>query len=309
VYDYGNGENIAIVRWNSQEPGYEFLIKDKWNNSPATEQLFLDGVNNSLYEFAFDPISKMIYCIEADGLLLVPIDFSSGDIQNAIEINNQIGPVGNLHWHHTEEKIYCLQGNFELGGYHVSTLDHETGILETVGNNINIDWGSNSTWVSYLDEVNNRLLLSAFNYEENSRLISIDLLTGELLSDITLIEHDPNDLFEMQDRFTNPIYSISEDAVIGLYYGDGTIFTGVQELEKAQFQMFPNPCSDHFSINTGPESLIESVKIMDMEGRLCQENYSISPASPILIYDLQTGIYTVQITQNGQVLNQKLLIK
>ncbi len=98
---------------------------------------------------------------------------------------------------------------------------------------------------------------------------------------------------------------------------NGTIYkfsTGVNvgllshSTRSKDFSIYPNPSKDFIRISSNKINAldIQSVAIIDIKGQLIKQVNSLTD-NKIDISDLNTGVYTVRITSNSEIINKKLI--
>ncbi|NCN86672.1 T9SS type A sorting domain-containing protein [archaeon] len=108
------------------------------------------------------------------------------------------------------------------------------------------------------------------------------------------------------------ISNLSIDSVQYINQQKPTGFDNVNDLEKKLYFAYPNPFIDKVKINTNPSSMEKThIKIYSTDGRL-QQVYTEEGFTEQVELDLSklnTGIYLMQITQDGKTSTQKILKK
>lgn len=126
--------------------------------------------------------------------------------------------------------------------------------------------------------------------------------------------HTPNDTIEtlnftfMSNVVKATVATLAEEAEIqhsGLAVESINLeVNGVGEMEKLNFQIFPNPASSSFEIEC--KFHIQNLKIIDNEGKTVLEQKN--PAKEIDVSNLKTGVYIiVAATRKGDIINQLVI--
>ena len=142
--------------------------------------------------------------------------------------------------------------------------------------------------------------LSQTNYPLSAayQLFEIDF------SSIETVENNPN--FKVRLRFTGS--NMTEDLGNRVTFNNISttgveIGLGVNDNSKLDFKIFPNPVSSKLNIVHQYNNL--SYKLFSIDGKLIQEGSVID--SEIDLYPLQSGIYLLQLTSNGNSAITKLV--
>ncbi|MDC3253199.1 Omp28-related outer membrane protein, partial [Crocinitomicaceae bacterium] len=97
--------------------------------------------------------------------------------------------------------------------------------------------------------------------------------------------------------------------------GKSTVFsnTGIQELTNASFRMYPNPSNEFAFIEASFDNSEVSVVMIDMAGKeVASRNYGIVSAGaklPINTMSLESGVYLVNLSIDGIMLTQRLIVE
>jgi hypothetical protein len=92
---------------------------------------------------------------------------------------------------------------------------------------------------------------------------------------------------------------------------DGNLVTGIEEMPTLSFQIYPNP-SQTGNISLEADDIIESVRVIDLMGRVVEDRKIPIPSAAIqlTLSNLRTGLYFVQIRTSDKRLGiQKLIIQ
>jgi len=82
---------------------------------------------------------------------------------------------------------------------------------------------------------------------------------------------------------------------------------GIDELQIADFSVYPNPASNQLTIENGLE-LEMQISIMNIEGKIIYTNEFSGTSSTIDVSNLNAGIYLVQIfTESGNTVNRVVI--
>lgn len=91
-----------------------------------------------------------------------------------------------------------------------------------------------------------------------------------------------------------------------IYFSENAT-TGINELAKDKFVMYPNPASDVLAINAGAS--IEKLVVYNMLGQLVMEVQRSADSISVNVSQLQAGTYIVHATINGAVSTHKFIKK
>lgn len=137
---------------------------------------------------------------------------------------------------------------------------------------------------------------------------------------------DGIDLTPMRTNFYDADYIgmiIPEGTQIGIagiaahYYNIGQFFPrnmadldgstlSVKNFQKENLNIFPNPATDKFYINVDSKTQVEVFSII---GKQVIRTQVTDNKTPIPLLNLKSGVYMVQIIQNGNTITKKLIIK
>ncbi len=84
---------------------------------------------------------------------------------------------------------------------------------------------------------------------------------------------------------------------------------GVEDQELEQFDIYPNPCSNHFKINWQAANAAVSVRISNMQGQLVFEHDYAAQNQLRVDHNLNAGLYLVEVSGNGKTEVAKLLVE
>ena len=88
---------------------------------------------------------------------------------------------------------------------------------------------------------------------------------------------------------------------------------GINEIQKAEFNVFPNPANNYVTINALDEIEYQSIKIYAADGKVALELYSLEAMenkAEIDITSLKAGFYFIEIVgSDGKIGVEKLIIQ
>ena len=81
----------------------------------------------------------------------------------------------------------------------------------------------------------------------------------------------------------------------------------VPELEKKNLTVYPNPATNHFTVNTGNDEKA-SIQLFNIVG---QQVYSetFTGSTTVNVANLHSGVYMLKVNQNGKVNTTKVVVK
>ena len=85
--------------------------------------------------------------------------------------------------------------------------------------------------------------------------------------------------------------------------------TTVDNIKNLKFSIYPNPSNDVLNIENTNFENIDSIKIMDLNGRLIKHIDSIGHITQLNISDFSNGIYTVVLKADGKETIEKFIKK
>jgi hypothetical protein len=98
--------------------------------------------------------------------------------------------------------------------------------------------------------------------------------------------------------------SANPDNRFRIVYRDSSLSTDQFE-PSSEIELYPNPAKNSFSIS----KTANSIEIYNLTGQLVKSYKNIEINQSIAIESLQTGIYSVKITENNGLSQTKRLIK
>jgi len=80
--------------------------------------------------------------------------------------------------------------------------------------------------------------------------------------------------------------------------------------DRFELTLFPNPATDRIQLN-GLENVKGDVQyqVYNVGGQKVTEDYLLSPAYPINVEELESGMYILQLNVNNEVINKRFIIK
>lgn len=129
---------------------------------------------------------------------------------------------------------------------------------------------------------------------------------------------NPDDSIENHGNFNGRWVAFGQDKNQELYIADiqdGKIYkikssgtTGISDIHKNSFKIFPNPAAEFFTISTDVK--IEKVAIFDVHGRMVYKPAVFFNSEKVDVSHLKTGVYFVKIkSENQHVTFKKLMIQ
>lgn len=110
--------------------------------------------------------------------------------------------------------------------------------------------------------------------------------------------------------YWNPYFTIHEYAYEAsggsITAGAGSTFTGIEEIKKNDFNIFPNPANNNFVI-TSPNNKIETLKVFDTFGKLILQKQINSGNTILNAESWSSGIYFLQIYDGENTIVKKLI--
>lgn len=102
------------------------------------------------------------------------------------------------------------------------------------------------------------------------------------------------------------VHSITKGDTTNLFYIKTTYNLASNDINKAQFTLYPNPVADYLKINVGVEKIL-NVKVYNFVGMLVKD---IDNATDYIdLRNLSTGNYIVRITTHGGMVTKKIIKK
>ncbi|MEY3842671.1 MAG: hypothetical protein RIR80_242, partial [Bacteroidota bacterium] len=115
------------------------------------------------------------------------------------------------------------------------------------------------------------------------------------------------DIFDNSSNDAQFIWSsnlILDNQVIVRYTVNAT--SGINEMEKAKMQIYPNPNDGNFSIYLPAQKEIENLKVFDLLGNLIFEDFT--GKHKINLTNLPKGVYALKVKSGNEMYHKKIII-
>lgn len=297
-YCYENCDSLLLIL-QDPDASYNtyFAFLDRFNGTELMQ--FGDTIPNEATDMwnvskvyhSFDRINNHLYLYSEEASLLRIMEVPSGEIIHTY--STELSPMF-ISFDEVNHKLYALE-NTEPYTYRLMVF--VSGLNEFV------QLGSTFTSSSYgydshtIDGNNQRLFVTRNTAGNPSFMMSIDLNTGELLTDVQTMPEDPNSGLFGGPNVIHGEYFNSTDQLIALHWGDGTRITSVSSLtaSKKDVQIFPNPNHGAFKFdfdeNTG-ESY--NLTILNTKGQIVYKKADLK-RDHLLNLDLASGYYIANV--------------
>ena len=180
----------------------------------------------------------------------------------------------------------------------VVTNNAPTAVNDTVVHNL----GS----LPNLSPFNIDVLFNDFDIDGDSLMIDTVLSSSAMIVG-NEIEYDPSMNGVAADTFiyvTTDVWGDVDTASVYLNF-----VTGIDEVQHSFYtKVFPNPANEMLNISTESGS-IEKVEIIDLGGRIVITAVSTKIKETINVSELNTGVYFVKVSINGNVETHRLIIQ
>lgn len=151
------------------------------------------------------------------------------------------------------------------------------------------------------------------DYVKTASYFTTEIRNGPLTA-LKWTEEEPNGVYAYSETSTFP----NSNAFVGStnYWVDVlmlTSLTGINDLHSnadGYFDMYPNPASGTFSINTH-SAMRGTIRLLDIAGKVLSEKIFNTPITTVDCTKLPTGIYIVQVTDGntGMLTAKRLVIR
>jgi hypothetical protein len=123
-----------------------------------------------------------------------------------------------------------------------------------------------------------------------------------LVTEMTYVDLDnPTGLYEYKVK---AVYYFGESGFSAAAYA---LIVGMEELDAARFQIFPNPASDRVTVKSPVE--ISTIRVLNNSGQLVMDIQVNAAEHQLDVSQLESGIYYINLeTNEGQVL-QKFVVE
>jgi len=237
----------------------------------------------------FDPTAgtSYLYTSDNDGLLVAKYDQDLNFLwQTSIFTNQYIGP-NSLDWER-------------------STLVSGAGYLAVMAQELkgNVMQSMNGLAPNPVGALGVNYDLGIFALNTASGVIdTFTLISGDEIHGMSVAMSSNGDMiscgtiygsvdFTFEDGITNPdVANNSTGYCLKLNWTD---FTGLNEIANTRFNLYPNPCSDVLNIESS--EMIESIRIMTLNGKVVIKNNGVLAMSHSINFDVVAGYYLVEVT-------------
>ncbi|MBW7867409.1 MAG: T9SS type A sorting domain-containing protein [Brumimicrobium sp.] len=149
----------------------------------------------------------------------------------------------------------------------------------------------------------NNLITNTYSYWDNAEMDFIDL-------DRYVYSYEGNRIKKMtSERWNGTTWKsyFGDDQTV--FYYDGNT-TGIDELSKNEFTVYPNPATDNIQIKMD-NNMISRVEILDLNGRVVFNNQTPIKASSMTIpvNQLEDGTYFVKVQSGDQIGTKKIIVR
>ena len=145
-----------------------------------------------------------------------------------------------------------------------------------------------------------------FNWSNGSTSSGIanDSITSLCPGNYTVTVTDANGCSRKSIRTVGPVVSFRGNKADLQQLRNGAEFSGDEELASFKASAIPNPFTNDFIIETGNSESVQ-VRVFTLTGKLVKDYLSIYPGERVG-GELSSGLYLIEITQNGNSVFQRL---
>ncbi len=254
---------------------------------------------------AFDPIQNQLYAFSEYASLLRVFDIPSGELTQAHSIGQN--NISFISYDEVNNKLYGLEQLFSSNSLRLYLFDTEISDFEPIGDSFT-SIGLGNIFPPTIDGNNQRMFITRHSNSQGSFMASIDLNTGELLSDVqTMPAPGTPGLFGGPNTL-NGQYFNSTDQLITLHWGSGSSFitsTNFQLGFESSALVSPNPNHGDFKIDlSGYAEDVFHIKILNLKGQEVYENQNLRKEQSLNV-DLVSGYHiAIVLNSDGEILER-----
>lgn len=183
--------------------------------------------------------------------------------------------------------------------------------VQTLGINTNYVKG----WIDYNNDGSfnnvNELVYNKVQENDNADSINITIPSTAVQNTFLRVRIMVDLQFTPTDACDNPRYGQAEDYALYIYQPES--LTSSQLIKKEDLQVHPNPSDGIFNIQLASNLASSSIlKIYNTQGQIVLEktvNVNDSPQLQISLENMQKGVYFVQISNQSNLFNQRIILK
>ena len=262
------------------------------------DNLGLWNTSSTLYH-SFDPVNNHLYLYSVEASQLRVVEIPSGEIIDTY--SSSIAPI-NLAFDEINNKLYALEF-LGSSSYKLQVFEPALGEFIQIGENFTAIGGYLTLTI---DGDNQRMLVTGHSASLGSYLMSIDIVTGELITSVQTVQPDGGP-FGGTNAF-NGQYFNSTDQLIALHWGEGGTVTSAQlpQKEASQAWIYPNPCQGEFKIHiNGYNYKFYHLDILNLKGQVVYEN-KILTNDQLFNLSLPAGYFIANIFDSEGLLLESL---
>ena len=308
-YCFENCDSLLLILHDQAAPyNTYFAFLDRFNGTELIQ--FGDSIPNEITDMwnvskvyhSFDRINNLLYLYSEEASLLRVMEVPSGEIIHTY--STELSPMF-ISFDEVNNKLYALE-KLDFTTYRLLVFDSEINEFIQVGNSFtSISTGYDSNTI---DGNNQRLFVTRNDSYYGSFMMSIDLNTGALLTDVQTMPGDPDSGLFGGPNTVNGQFFNSTDQLITLHWGDGsTIASAPAHVEsKTSVQIFPNPNQGEFKFDFKSYSgEMYDLKIVNLNGQIVFEDSNLRKAESLNL-DLASGYYIANVLAGNGVLYERI---
>lgn len=330
IYDFGPFNSIGDMKFINADTGFVSAYENMrtfdggftWNSIGPSAKLTI--IQNKLYKS---------YVSNDTSYIVKSNDF--GDSWQTLFINVQVSNqpyrlsfidtiTGYIIHPNELERLYkSTDGGISydtiLGWSGPMQLQEEFVFTDTLNGYLFGSWGSEShptrTWYQSVITVPIDLdgfgVLPVLDLDFKTDYLYASSLYGKIFYSL----NKGQNWFEQTTPVSGPITSISfaNDEKGIAVAGDKVLFTnnggfvGLKEIDLSNFTIYPNPATDHITIENVEKLEINSIVLSDIEGNVIKSfNYGIKELE---VKNLPSGVYFVQIVTSQSIWSERIVVE
>jgi hypothetical protein len=295
-FDNSNG-NLYGLHWNNLEQREYFVSVD-----PATGAMtIIDSIPYVHYiatgpsYTTYDKNNHRYFFQGIDdfgGYHLYAINALTGQVLSSPTYQPSIGNVYELQYDISTNSMYGMYRdnvNHHIFLVNMDPITLATTIVDSIS-------GLDNTCVSphyvTFDQVNHHYIFLGMDHSWQKRLYTVDVNTGQVLSNplFPVLLYSYENVIELEiDNATGEFFA--------LHWGGDKLPTGINNTESnTDFKLFPNPFSDHCTLELGKSMNDVAIFVYDVNGKVVRTiKYSNASSIEIQRDGLPSGLYFISV--------------
>lgn len=270
-------QGFAYISQNSQTTSYTdtlgYIIKLDVANRTIVDTITVNGYTEDIGQLHIDPITNTMWSINSGSNTISTINLITLAATNTL-INADL-KVGNLSQMHVLNDTLFAKMNNGIGSIHL-------GLLDTINTNI-------------IDTV-----VTAFTYDASQAKFYVTQTDFFSYASGKVYDRSGNKLDTFVVGYSPEVIRMQYDPPVGIAEFNNN--------SQSTFQLFPNPASQTVNVK-GDNASFNQLRIFDLAGKLVFQETIRQEEVILNVSELPRGIYVVQLSNQVEQLNKKLILK